>query len=730
MELNGRHTVKEGLDLILRQSGCSFIFADPTTVLIIPVPVAVIPSRPPPTLEDIAVVATRLPAPIARSPYAVSSISEATLERLGVTDLTDAAPLVAGMTTTNLGSGRDKIFLRGISDGILTGRTQSTVGVYLDEVALSYNAPDPDLRLTDLESVEVLRGPQGALYGSGSIGGVIQLRSKKPALDQFSARVSTEIGTTQGAASSSAIDAMINLPIVKDRLAIRGVGYAEQAGGYIDNVTTDLKDINKVQRSGARLALLAAFDQGWTLTLGAGFQAINAADTQYDTAGLGPYQRALPIAEPHDNDFDALYAVVEHRDGGLLVRSTTALVRHQIDSRYDATASLNLLAPGASGPAAFDDADHKRIFTQEITAASSFNPRVQWLAGLNYQRDTEFAAPILHALSNNSPLYSEDRSSLVETYALFGEATVSPVRRVHLTFGARWTQTHSRVGSTVSAQDGVRSTDVALTERRLAPKIVASFDLSEAAIVYVQAAEGYRSGGVNTGGLAGQTFAPSGGVSQPYQVYKGDELWNYELGLKAKLLGGALNLRAATYAERWRDLQSNQLLPSGLSYVANVGVANDLGVEFEAAVVPAPDVIVRANLTLNDPELERRTPSFSSIADAQLPGVSRVSAAVFLSRRFSLPAGYQGDVAMDVAYVGRSRISIDPTTGAQMGGYTKTRLSFGVTKDHWSTRVVLDNLANQASDTFAFGNPFSIRSIGQLTPQRPRSVTLKISRSF
>ncbi len=737
--LHGSYGIASALAILLRDSGCGYVLIDPVTILLVAAPGSTaIPksaaSRPAPpaplvVADEISVVGSREPAPIALSPYAVSRVSAETLDRLGLSDLNGAGPLVAGMTTTNLGAGRDKIFLRGLSDGVLTGRTQSTVGLYLDEVALTYNAPDPDLRLTDMESVEVLRGPQGALYGSGSIAGVIQLRTRKPELERFSAALSAEAGGTQNGGPGGAVDAVVNLPLVQDLLAVRLVAYADDAGGYIDDANSGRDNVNSTRRRGVRLTALARLGRGWSLTLSGVTQAINSADSQYDTAGLPLYERNVALAEPHDNDFGELSAVVEKVQGTIRLRSTTALIAHQIDSRYDASASLGLLAPGAVGPAAFEDNDHKRLLSQEFTAASTSSARLQWLAGASYLRDAEHARSLLH---NDAalPLYLEDRSTLVRAYAVFGEATLSPTSRLHLTLGARLSSTETSVSGRITASDGARLINTARTDTRLAPKAVVSFDLNDETVLYAQGAEGYRGGGVNTSGLAGQVFAAPGRGPQPNLYYAGDELVNYEVGLKAGLWDGRLNLRAAAFFDRWSRLQTNQLLPSGLGYVANIGVAGNRGIEVEATARANEALELGANLTLNDPELSQPDPTFGGGRDIPLPGVSRVSAGASVLQRFALPFQLKGDAVFEAAYVGRSRVSVDASTNAAMGGYATARLSVGAAKDHWKVRLVLDNLADRAANTFAFGNPFSIRTQGQITPLRPRSLTLRLSAGF
>ena len=138
-----------------------------------------------PKIDEIVVTATKLPTPLDRLPYSISVVSGARLAEQRIAGARDLAADLAGITVTNLGPGRNKILIRGLSDGALTGATQSTVGIYLDDARITYNAPDPDLKLIDVQEVDILRGPQGDLYGSGSIGGIYRIVTNKPDLTEM-----------------------------------------------------------------------------------------------------------------------------------------------------------------------------------------------------------------------------------------------------------------------------------------------------------------------------------------------------------------------------------------------------------------------------------------------------------------------------------------------------------------------------------------------------------------
>ncbi|MBS0363296.1 MAG: TonB-dependent receptor, partial [Proteobacteria bacterium] len=232
----------EALKRLLAGSGCTYRYIDQRAVEIVP---AARPTSPPamatpPTtkasdasISELIVVATRQATAADRLAYPVSLVTGRTLERQGLTDDNALATAVPAMVVTNLGAGRDKILLRGLSDGPLTGRTQSMVGIYLDDVRLTYNAPDPDLKLVDIEQVEVLRGPQGALYGSGSLGGVVHLVTARPDPTALAGTITAGVGFTADGSPSDDVEGVLNLPTPWAGGALRIVGYRELQGGYI-----------------------------------------------------------------------------------------------------------------------------------------------------------------------------------------------------------------------------------------------------------------------------------------------------------------------------------------------------------------------------------------------------------------------------------------------------------------------------------------------------------------
>ena len=728
--VRGRFTLEGGLKRVLANTGCGYRLVDAHAVEIVRAaprpPVAVRPVESAANLLELVVVATRRPTPVARLAYPVSVLDDASLDGLGVQDPADLALTTPSMTVTNLGAGRDKILLRGLSDGPLTGRTQSMVGLYLDGARITYNAPDPDLRLVDMAQVEVLRGPQGALYGAGSLGGVLRLVTAPPDRASAVAWVSASMSATQGGAPGEAVDAMMNLPFAKGRGALRLVAYREVQGGYIDDAGLGLDDVNRSIRQGARLSLGLDLTPDWTLTAGVVTQAINADDTQYALAGEKPRTRRNRLREPHDSDFaEAHLALRGDYDWGEANLSMAA-VRHHLVSRYDASSSP--LAPSPD-PTVYDDDNNVASQVLEATVLRDPPGHIQWLAGIFYARTQERTRLGLSGPAGPA-ITDERRDDRLSEAALFGQVSVPLGAGFTLTAGGRAFTIDNEVTSRItgSGPGSTAAFDGRFRQSGLAPKVGLSYAAPSGAVWYLQAAEGYRVGGFNTTGAPQQAFSAPGGP-EPYRNYEGDDLWSVEGGARFSLLDGRLGLRLALFEAFWRNVQSDQLLASGLPFTANIGDGRNRGVEAEATYRSGA-LVLRGEFLINGPELVRANPAFPGRADLGLAGVPAGSAGV--SAHYDWPLGAGSTLALDArySYVGRSRLTFDAVTAPRMGDYAVGRIAGTLSRAPWRVTVAVDNPANVAGDTFAYGNPFTLRSVEQITPLRPRTLSVTLRADF
>lgn len=737
--LVGRYTLRDGLTRLLAGSGCGFRFVDARAVEIVPLsrrapaPPAASPAPPPalsPTdLDALVVVATRRPTAVDRLAYPVTALGAQTLSGQGVSDAGDIARLTPSMTVTNLGSGRNKILLRGLSDGPLTGRTQSMVGIYLDDVRITYNAPDPDLRLTDMDQAVVLRGPQGALYGAGSLGGVLHLVTARPDPAGVRAWLSAGVAATRGGDPSGTLEGMVNLPLFGGRGAVRAVAWREQTGGYIDDAGLGLTNINRTVRFGGRLAASLALNDRWSLSAGIVGQAIDSADTQYALAGEAPYRRRNSLREPHDNDFAEANWSLKGDLGWARLSWSTAFVEHQLDSRYDATTAPPVPMP--PGPAAFDDETGISSVVTEATLVSPDDARVRWLAGLFYARTRQDLVLTLEQ-TGPAPLLAlrEDRHDRLDEVAVFGEVTLPFADRLELTLGGRLFSVTGDASSRITAPLAGTSSAYDGTDRQngLAPKVLLAWRPSPDSLWYLAAAEGYRAGGINTSGAPGQPFSIPGGP-QPWRRYQGDELWSFEAGGRFQWLDGRLQMTVAAFEARWSNIQSDQLLSNGLPFTANIGDGVNRGLEVEG-VYRSGALVLTGNALLNAPELDQANAGFTSRGDLALAAVPDVSGGLSAHYAWTLPGDRLFALDARLAYVGGSTLTFDAATSPSMGDYLDGRLAGSLVTDRWVLTLAVTNPANSRGDTFAYGNPFTLKLAPQITPQRPVTAEIVFRASF
>lgn len=737
----GSYEIEEALTRLLAGTGCTWRRLDARAFVIVPAPAAErrwpwTPSRPrapdalpdstPTQLGEIVVTATKQDTALSQAPYALSVLDGHDFDDATRRDTADLAMRLSGLTVTNLGPGRNKVFVRGLADGPLTGQTQAMVGLYLDDTRLTYDVPDPDLRLIDVARVELLRGPQGTLYGAGSIGGILQIVTRPPDLTRYSAQVVAGASMAEGSGGGRSIDAVVNAPILRDRLALRAVAYSEVITGAIDDVNLGLDNTGDTVRQGARLNLLWRIDPAWNLRLGYVAQTLHSDDSQYAFIALGGHRRALSLREPSSNDFDGLSATLTGDLGWARLKIDTAMQSHGLDRRYDAT----LAAPrfGGAGPTAYDESDSIDALVTEATLASRPGGRLNWLIGAFATEYSHDRTGDLAELSAATPLYDSRRRDHTDETALYGQASWAFTHRLTVTAGARLFRLG--VETRAMAHQGGVTTDTlddSRTDSGFAPKLVIEYALRDTVLLYVQSSEGYRAGGFNAGATAGQSYGVPGGP-QPYRQFRSDELVSYEAGARIRAWNDSLAIRLALFAIDWRAIQSDRIGADGLPFTGNIGDAQNIGFEGELAWTSGPWRI-DANLMVDDPDLNDPDPGFPLPAKTNLSGVPNVLANLAARRDMTfaaLPAWVSGSLG----YIGASNLIFSSTERSPMGDYWTSDLAAGVDFEDWSVTLRLDNVLGSGGNTFAYGNPFLVGVTGVATPQRPRSLAVSISRRF
>jgi len=735
--LAGAYTLDDALSRLLAGAPCDYRVLDPRTVRIVAPPPAAKPApepvRTPTLLGEVLVTAAKRTANLNKLAASVSIIPHDQIELTGAADVIQTTAQMAGVLTTNLGPARDKLILRGLSDGAFTGRAPSTVGTYLDDAAINYNAPDPDLQLVDVERIEVVRGPQGALYGSGALSGVFRIVPRKPDMTQPEFGVAGAIAETQGGSPSEEIDGYANLPLLHDRAALRLVAYRDVQGGYLDNAQLRLSNVDRTVREGGRAALRLQPADAWQIDLSATAQRLRSNDTQYTTPGLAPDQHLSRLQEQHKNDFAEGSATLRGELGWANLRANLAFVDHTFSSQYDASQVLADVFNAPSELGVYYEHTRIHMISTDVLLRSARPSRLTWLLGVYATESQEKSPATLDGQQPSGVLeryYTENRRDQFREAAIYGEASYGFAPGWTATLGGRFFQSNVRTLSDVVAPlppGQSRSGRYSADFDGVSPKLSVQRESPSGALAYALYSEGYRAGGFNTGGLqliraSRRTFAP-------------DKLRNYEVGLKVRLLDTRMNVHAAAFFDQWRDIQTDQYRPSGIPYTANVGDADIAGLESELNYDFDFGLSLQLNTLFAHSRITRANPDFAAQVVSALPTVPRFSGGLLAVYHHPLPRDLTLRLIGETGYVGSSAISFDASKTTRMGEYAETRLSAQVAARDWSATLFVLNPVNSAGDTFSYGNPFTFtrtegQPVRQSTPQRPRTIGLRLSAHY
>lgn len=645
---------------------------------------------------------------------------------------------VASLSSTHLGAGRNKLFIRGIADSSFTGPTQATVGQYWGDMRLTYNAPDPDLRLYDIQSVEILEGPQGTLYGAGSLGGIIRVIRNPPDLDGIEGSVSAGLSATQHGNPSGDVGGMINLPLIGDRVAVRAVGYGLSEGGYIDDVWRGKKDINRTRIAGGRAALRIDAGDRWTVDIGGIFQNNHGQDSQYADRSLGGLKRSSRTPGGFDADYALGELVIAKTWDGLSFLSSTGYARQRLDERYDASLPL--------GPdRRFNQRNLTRMFTSENRVWRPMRHGFGWVLGISHTRNQTNIDRAFGAVDATAPVPGV--TNRVRESTLFAEASVEPLRNLIVTGGARYTRSRltggaedvAPVGQDVSPRlaaliEQARAEIIAgRTEKRFLPSASVSAAPIRGLTVYARYQEGFRPGGL--------------AIESSYvRRFRNDRVRTMETGLRFGERGRDIfNASISLSHTRWTNIQADFIDTSGLPSTDNIGDGRIYSLSAELGVRPARGLSLDLATTFNDSRVVDPSSNLLAALDAppvnaetgaRTGGQSRIPNVARFTTRFGAeyraPVGERLELRVSgwARYVGKSRLGIGPILGDLQGDYFDTSLTARIGRTDMGVTLGVTNLIDTIGNRFALGTPFSATGGGQITPLRPRTIRLGFDRSF
>jgi iron complex outermembrane receptor protein len=624
-------------------------------------------------------------------------------------DMDDVARGTPVLQNTELGEGRNKIFIRGIADSSFNGPTQSTASLYFDEVPLGFAGPEPSLNLYDMKSVEVLEGPQGTLYGSGAIGGIIHLTPNPVDLAHVGGSLSGGVTATQGGEAGFDLAGMINLPVLSDRVGLRVVGYRNRDGGYIDDPTRGLSNVNRTDTLGGRATLAIDPGGGWSVELGALGQQIDAADAQYAETMRGPLERGAMVAQPYSSDIKLLRGVVrKHWDSGLDLVSATGYVDLRTEDTFDASRAV-----GSVGPTIYTTGQTDTLFVQETRLSRAVAGKIGWLVGIAYLQDNDIQARALGP--PNQPRDIIGVSNRTESLSGFGEATWPVDSRLSLTAGARLTAARTDGEPSVAPRNN--SFINGRATRRVDPTLALSWLLAPRVALFARIQSGYR-----TGGLAVAT-----GIGR-VQDFGSDSIAVAEIGVRKQRSGATgLELTVAGSYARWRDIQADLYNRRGQPYTDNIGNADIIGLEATGDWVPVRGLHANFAFLYTHNDVDGPLAQLSVKANRRLPETPAFAGNAGLAYRWTRSEASTFSAGASGRYVGRSVLGTGDFLDVSQGKYAVLDAQLGW---HWRNldmTLAGDNLANVVGNRFALGNPTILASRQQTTPLRPRNVRLGMS---
>ncbi len=612
-----------------------------------------------------------------------------------------ASPILQG---TALGTGRDKLFIRGVADSSFTGPTQSTASVYFSEVPVAYNGPDPGLGLYDIDRVEVLEGPQGTLYGAGAIGGIIRLVPHAVDLGVIAASVAAGVRATRTGEPGGELAGMVNVPLVRDVVGIRAVAYRSRDGGYIDDVRRGLSDINPVTTTGGRLDVRLAPAPGWTIDTGIVVQSVSAPDLQYAERGMRMLARASLLAQPFTQDYLLGRVVIDKSwANGLHFVSATGVVRRDAQSRFDATRDTR-----PDYPIAYDTEERSRLVSHETRLSRKADSGAGWLLGL----------ALIHARDAYARMYGPpDRlrdivgvSNRTLDIAAFGELGVAVSPALTVTLGGR--VTHQRSDGEPIASLRANAYIHGRSVTRVDPTLGASWLLVPGLAAYARYQSGFRTGGITVAPGVGRV-----GDLRPDTIHVG------EIGLRKERrsmlgLAGSVGLSLA----RWRDIQADLVDRNGFPFTANVGNSDIRGAEATLDWVPLAGLQLRTALFLNDTRVT--DPGAAQGRPMRLPNTPPYALSASLAYDWSLGSDRAAGIDAGWRYVGRSVIGTQAPLDIAQGRYGTAHLGGSWTGGRTRLTAAIDNVFDVKGDRFAGGNPFALAARNEYTPLRPRTIRL------
>jgi outer membrane receptor protein involved in Fe transport len=707
------------------------------------------------TIAEIVVTAQKRSERLLDVPAPVTALSADDLSRISAVKLEDIAAKVPGLSLSSNRPGETQIILRGINTG---STVSSTTATYIDDTAFGSSTNQalagvlsPDLDPSDVQRVEVLRGPQGTLYGASSLGGLIKYVTAAPALDAVEGRIGVDGSTVSSGGVGHGIRGMINLPLVSDSLAFRASAYQRRDAGFIDNVQLGQEDVNEADVAGGRAALLWQANDKLSISLTATLQNLDSDGSQQQDVTLtaddpvatrGDLQQVRFTAQPETIHYRLYSASVDYdMEWAELISITSYSTLHQ-KAVTDQTAQFGSLLSGLLGIPGVgfsvgSDLDLEKA-TQEVRLQSPTGRPLEWRLGAYYthektqreQPSTTFLQATQAPIVLPAPIFFAQLGAKYDEYAGYADLKYHVTPRWNLSAGVRYStndqqsdQTSGGLGAGGTTSLSQQSSDDSTTFQ-----VSTQFNIDSNQMIYARVATGYRPGGPN----AVTPVQAAAGVPTSYDP---DTLTNYDVGYKAAIFDRTVTLDLSAFYINWQDVQILTNF-NGITSAGNGGSAKSQGVEAGATWVPLKGLSLSATAAYTDAQLTEAALGVNGKDGDRLPNVPKWAGSLSLDYDFGLSQSVAAFIGGGVHYVGdRSSgfVTGSPATFTrpEMPEYTTVDLRTGVYIDRYTVQLYAKNIGDKRGLSNILSNngnsylaPFTASVI------QPRTVGLSVVASF
>ena len=701
-------------------------------------------------IEEIVVTATKRGAQnLQNVPISISAISEQTIRDKRIDNFADFALTVPGLSFQDAGPGDKIITLRGVNS---TGTGVATVGMYIDEILVTGDLRQPDLKLFDVKQIEVLRVPQGTLYGSGSLSGTIRIITNKPDPDNFETRADGAVSFTRRGNENYEANLMVNVPLVEGKLALRAVGYVRDMTGFIDNIRLGNKNVNNENTQGGRVTLGFEASENTTISASAFYQGTNLGGRFIFTTADGTngnFNTDQFVLDPFRDDYKIFNVTMKHNLGWASITASTSYFDRKVSDNFDSTPFdlqfgtflfTDVLGLSTANGVT-NQTDTSELWSNEVRLATQFGGRFESVFGFFYQQvRTTFDTTVETTTDEGirfqpiEHIFGEFFANKTNKFAIFGEASYALTDKLTALVGLRWftaDQVDNRINTFPFGGFNPPSTEPPLpsSDTKLTPKFYLSYQATDDALLFATISQGFRVGGGNQN--------PIFPLPPENQQFKSDQLWNFEVGTKTSWYDDRLQLNAGVYYILWNNIQVSDFTDdaNSFTFISNAGKARVAGVEVEANARPLPGLNLGATFSFTGAQLTRDQPTvnfgFGGRRGDRFPNVPRWASSATAQYVWPAAATYDGFVRADFAYVGASETQFNPNSpiANHKSAYTTVDFKLGIRGDNWGLELFIDNLFD------SLGQVNIIEQASDLTPRAivplvPRTVGINLTKGF